>query len=132
MTQVSHMTLDDLKTGMIVTMRNGVQFTVIRNMVNLWHGGNDILIYSTTKGNAGWMPFDAYNSNMTYMMGDNDWDIVKVEATKHPFGFMDVDYHVQERTLIWKENHPIKLTVAEIEARLGYRVEIVSDDNKED
>lgn len=32
MTQVSHMTLDDLKTGMIVTMRNKSEFTVIRNM----------------------------------------------------------------------------------------------------
>lgn len=78
------------------------------------------------------MGFDSYKPDLTYNGKDRDWDIVKVEVPVHPFGFMTVDYRTYQRTVIWKEAPAVKLTVAEIEARLGYKVEIVSDDNKED
>ena len=129
MTQVSHMTLDDLKTGMIVTMRNGSQFTVIRNMAKPWRGSNDILVYGTSRGCRGWMPFTGYSNNMRYNCGDREWDIVKVEVPSHPFGFMHTDYESHLRTLIWAETPAVKLTLGEIEERLGYRVEIISKED---
>lgn len=128
MQMMINMTLDDLKTGMIVTLRNGREFTVIRKMANSWRESNDILVYSTTKGDHGWLLFKDYGKDMRYMSGDNSWDIVKVETPVHPFGFMDVDYRRYERNLIWKEIPAVRLTRAEIEARLGYKIEIVSEE----
>lgn len=136
MTQVSHMTLDDLKTGMIVTMRNGTQYTVIRNMATPYQNADEIFVYTNfnqserltfNDDGRGWMPFDDYHNNFTHKRNKR-YDIVRVEIANNPFGFMDLKYNVHFRTVIWKEPLAVKLTLAEIEARLGYKIEIVSEE----
>lgn len=136
--QIFHnMTLDDLKTGMIVTMRNGSKYTVLRDIDVPFQNNKDLFIYVNFNQSKcfeyidddlgrGYMRFDTYESNLKHV-SNSQWDIVKVERSSHPYGFMDLTYDRGSRTIIWTEPTAVKLTVAEIEARLGYKVEIVSD-----
>lgn len=136
MTQFTNMTLDDLKTGMIVTLRKGVQYAVMRNTAAEKPEHKNVFVYtnfdqskvlSFYDGGCGFMTFDRYNSNLTHVY-DSKWDIVKVEIPKHAYGFMDLTYRVEDRKVIWIEPTAVKLTVAEIENRLGYKIEIVSEE----
>ena len=133
-----NMTLDDLKTGMIVTTRNGMQFTVIRNAVKPWNNSTDLLIYTNMdyrKYNYEWkrgcFTFSSFNEDMRAASGNRKWDIVKVETADLPFGFMDLNDEPHRRSTLWCESNKVKLTVAEIESRLGYKIEIVSDNEEE-
>lgn len=118
----ANMTLDDLKTGMIVTTRNGNEYLIIRS--------NDLSIVNTGIGGFaynGYTDFHTYRDNMTCKLS-RDFDVVKVEQFNSAFCLINFKNHPDKRKLIWKEQNAVKLTVAEIEARLGYKVEIVSEE----
>lgn len=134
MTQFANMTLDDLKTGMIVTLRNGYEYTVIRDRVADGLTDSDIMVRIDDE-DRGWMKVADYNMNLTYHTIDDDereWDIVKVERGNHPFQFMNLNYRKDNRVLLWEALKRVKLTIHEIENRLGYKIEIVSDKNGEE
>ena len=123
------MKLKDLRTGMIVTCRNGSEFTVIRDRVIDEACTCDVFVRHDDNG-LGWMRFDQYNEDLTFgqfAISPMDWDIVKIERAKHPFGFMNLDYYPEKRVFIWQRKDVVKLTLAEIEERLGHPVEIVEE-----
>lgn len=133
-----NMTLDDLKTGMIVTLRNGSKYIVLRNITYELDGNKDILAYTNfdqakTLGfrddGCGWMGFNRYKSNLSHVR-DKKWDIVRVESPNNYRGMLDLNYS-KVANLLWVERPAVKLTVAEIESRLGYKIEIVSDNEEE-
>jgi len=116
------MTKSALKTGMIVTLRNGKKFEVYIDAVTYTCScGSDVI----TDGKK-WSSLAEYNEDLTYP-GHTDHDIVMVEyvggRTDLYAGATD------EKTLdiIWKREDTKKMTVAEIEAILGCKVEIISD-----
>ena len=124
----TNMTLDDLKTGMIITLRNGYEYAVIRDRVADDLTNHDVFV-RCIGDDRGWMCMGNYNYNLTYKAcNDRDWDIVKVERGTHPFQFINLKYRNDDRVLLWKEPDAVKLTVAEIENRLGYKIEIVSEE----
>lgn len=120
------MTLNDLKTGMIVTCRNGREYTVIRDRVPDTFTSSDLFV-RFCENDPSHNRFDEYNNNLTARL-NSEFDIVKIEKANHPYAFLNLNYGKHHRVTIWKEEKRKKLTVAEIENLLGYKVEIVSEE----
>lgn len=123
---VKDMTLHDLATGMIVTTRNGQEWTVFRNysctMASTEEDNTDGVL---VRGINDWLSFSAYNEDMTTNFHKELYDIVKVEISSHPCSMMYHDFRKFERRLIW-EREPVKeVTMEDVEAMFGCRVKIV-------
>lgn len=120
------MTLNDLKTGMIITWRNGRKATVLRDTVgftNMFNGRNFLV---TCSGDE-WVKLANYNNDFTNRFL-NTHDIVKVEVPNHPLYCFDYERKDFNSKVIWEEKTAVKMTVAEIEKKLGYKIEIVSEE----
>lgn len=124
------MQLSDLKTGMIVTWRNGVECTVVIDCKTQSNIGTRFFVNAKNKQ---WMPFGYYGEDMKIIRelddfedGDNEFDIVKVEMSDHIYGFLDLDYERDKRKLLWQEELEIKeVTMSEVEEKFGCKVKIV-------
>lgn len=112
-------TKSDLKTGHVVEYRNGQRRLVV---------GNALI---DNKGNEANELTDAtYKNDLTDIDDDKLFDIIKVYEINPNFtgDLCDVLYNDSNLILIWeREEPPKKMTVAEIEAALGHRVEVVSE-----
>jgi hypothetical protein len=118
-----NMTPNDLQSGMIITTRNGFQYLVIRN---------DKEFNAIRKD--GWIEIkNNYNDDFTHKDFDisDDWDIVKVEHYDKWLKMVEFEANPKYKTVLWEEATKVKLTLAEIESRLGYKIEIVSDNEEE-
>lgn len=111
------MTLQDLKTGMIVEIRDGSKYLIVNRDGKLFGIGMDC--YMTLDGEK------PHKSNMTWP-DDSNLDIMKVfKPELREFSRMLSD----ERNCIWNREEVRKMTVSEICKELGYEVEIVRDDS---
>ena len=117
------MTKSELKTGYIVTLRNGNEYVVMLNANFVASYEKDFLVREHS-----FIHLAEYNEDLTHF-GESDryrnFDIIKVGR----FHFVDnvFDYKDCVVSPIWERNEVKKMTVAEIESILGYKVEIVSD-----
>lgn len=121
------MTLNDLKTGMIVTWRNGEKATVLRDTVNfkrLCKQGRSFLVKCSGDG---WTALSNYDDDFKNRFADS-YDIVKVEVPDHPYYCFDYECSNYNSEVVWEENPVVKMTVSEIEKKLGYKIEIVSEE----
>ena len=122
------MTKSELKTGMVVTYRDGRKAMVFKdcadnNFPTIFREEASMLISEE----ATWLDLHYINEDLLYTdVYTDDLDIIMVEAAKHPF-VLWLPYDQKNYTVIWERNPPKKMTVAEIEAILGYRVEIISE-----
>ena len=110
-------TKSDLKHGMWVKYRNGeIRFVT-------YAYGTDELIF--TSANSHHSP-EFYHDDLIDIDGDTDLDIVEVfkpELRRRPI-------NPDNLISIWRREEPRKMTVAEVEAALGYPVEIVSGEGE--
>jgi hypothetical protein len=109
------MELKDLKTGMVVELRNGDKYLVINQAGKL----------SGIRENS-YITFNslyAHKSDMTWS-DDSCLDIVKVFCPSLS-GFRTMLKN--ERNCIWTRDEKRKMTVSEICKELGYEVEIVKE-----
>lgn len=119
------MKLSDLKTGMIVTLRDGLEYVVFRNCKNLFHyDSSDILVNSKT---CSWHNLSKYTDDLCCCT-DKEWDIVKVEIPCHPYCNMNIDYEREKRKVFWERENVLEVTMAEIEEKFGCKVKIVKED----
>lgn len=112
------MTLNDLKTGMIVTTRNGNSYIVMRDFIDsgdvLTGLSCDNVIANT------WTSLLCYNQDMTHPTLPNI-DIMSVYASS--------TYSVNTPTkLLWKREEYKEVTMQEIEEKFGCKVKIVEED----
>lgn len=115
------MTKSNLQTGMIVTLRNGEKMSVyIDAITDTCRVGCDII----TNGRQ-WSDLFYYNDNLTYQ-GNKERDIVKIELVSTRTDLNSTGGCSIGET-IWERKEVKQMTVAEIEAILGYKVEIVSE-----
>lgn len=113
------MTKKDLRTGHIVTLRNGGQFMVFKNYHSQYNEPVDCIV----SFHGTWTELKNYEEDLKNHCF-HDLDIVKVSLISHPHNtFCDN----RQLTTIWDREEPKQMTVAEIEAILGYKVEIISD-----
>ena len=118
------MKMSDLKTGMIVVIRNKCKFMIVRELC-----GEDMLVefgYTDykTDGNeyARYISFSAYNEAMLYKCTDDSsspFDISEVFSLNGEGIHFDLVYKVPP----YKE-----VTMKEIEEKFGCRIRIVGDD----
>ena len=90
----------ELKTGMLVTLRNKEQYYVMLN-TGLCYKANDILLKRYGKTEMGWMPLAEYTDTLEFCSGPDDifaevlpfetthemdrqWDIVQVASVFEP------------------------------------------------
>ena len=118
----------DLKVGYVVKTRARGLYMVTRNH-------NDELIMD---GENGWMPLHEYNDDLTDsprtsffgIEANSNYDITEV------YGYSMVDGRTLKietihRKLLWKrEEKPTRMTHAEIEAALGFKIAIVGEEDK--
>lgn len=120
------MTKSELKTGMIVTRRDGRKLTVYRDCVCSFEDAihNDVFVNGTSKC---WHSFDYFDEDLTNNHGYKEFDIMKVELAHHPYDFNRYPNNADVTKVLWEREEVKKMTVAEVEAILGYKVEIVSE-----
>ena len=119
------MKLSDLKTGMIVTLRNGDEYVVFRDFSDLYTEATSIICNGKS-----WTNLCYYSDGMKCSSGclGNMHDIVKVEIPYHPYSFFDLTREKHRRKLVWKEESVKEVTMAEIEEKFGCKVKIVKED----
>lgn len=115
-----------LKTGMIVVTRDGGEYMVMLNVVyyGIRHHVTDVCV---SKTGTGWLRLSIYNEDLTIINKNytnaNELDIVAVYAPTQPSSLWSkhiTDKHYWE--CVWKrEESPVEMTVAEIEAKLGIK-----------
>lgn len=121
------MTLNDLKTGMIVTWRNGEKATVLRDTPKFGILLNTDRNFLVRCSGDGWTTLSNYNDDFTNKFVDI-YDIVKVEVPRHPYDCFNYNRYTFDSEVVWEKESAVKMTVAEIEKKLGYKIEIVSED----
>lgn len=128
-------TTDDIKSGFLVELRNGERLIAARA------GGNRFtkILVNPTSGN--WDYLSRWNADSlcsAYVILDlndrkqhrnSDLDIMKVygliEGTDDYGKAFNTDFFML-RTLLWERREPVKMTLKQIEEKLGHAVQIVS------
>lgn len=121
------MTKSELKTGMIVTRRDGKKLTVYRNCACCFDHSihNDVFVDASDET---WHPMEYYSEDLVNIKGYSEYDIVKVELVWHPYDYNKYPFDAERVKVLWERTYPKKkMTVAEIESILGYKVEIISE-----
>lgn len=108
------MTKDDLKTGMIVTLRNGEEYMVVLNHVKHPNG----LIMSFT-GEMKWDELNSYTDDLLCRGLNCAFDIVKVQIPTTNFLVYET------RDTLWEREEVKKITMKEVEEKFGCKVEII-------
>ena len=120
-------TKDDLKTGMIVTFRNGTRCLVMRDIsypLRVHHEGCTNFLIGLDDSET-WTYFDNYRDDLTNMFSKT-FDVVKVERVEYPLDILHREKcELHEAIVVWERIEPKKMTLAEIEEELGYSIELV-------
>ena len=123
------MTKSDLRTGMIVTTREGKEYVFVKDFLV----DDDYTMKSCEDGILvngqipSWTKMTHYDDKLKAGIGYESLDIMKVEIPNHPYAFANIPYNKKYRKLVWERKEPKKMTVSEIEAILGYKIEVVSE-----
>ena len=123
------MKLSDLKTGMIVTLRNGNEYVVLKD----YCVSDETAIFD--KGiicnveSSSWTRLSNFNEKMecTNTIFGKEYDIVRVEVPAHPFSIQKPSYEKDKRTILY-DGIVKEVTMAEIEKKFGCKVKIVKED----
>lgn len=110
-------TINDIKSGYVVKFRDGKLMMVMR-------AGDFEKILCDDEGD--WIYMSRYSSSFKHPILKR-CDIAEVyglveEGHYEDAAFLDTDH----RPLLWKRSEPVKMTVEEINKKLGYEVEIVA------
>lgn len=111
------MKLDDLKTGMIVTLRNGTSHIVMRDFID----EGDLFVSMDENKVIGWLYFNDYTTDMKYKDVDA-FDVMRVYRTCF-YGISS------KEALLWGRKDDYKeVTMQEIEEKFGCKVKIVGEE----
>ena len=112
------MTKSELKTGMIVTTRNGVKYMVFKDAaIGSSHNSINVLVDLNERL---WDNFGSYNEDMT-CYHSTKFDIMKVETCQRTADLL----HDKCLTTIWERKEKKRYTYAQLKEILGTEFEIV-------
>ena len=115
------MTKSDLKTGMVVTVRDGKEYVVFKDSSSKDYGTEDLIVNGLGRN---WTGLRSYNEDFSRNDAYNNLDIVKVEQANHPYSFMDLEYEKKSRKTLWERKEPRTVTMEEVNAKFGEEVRI--------
>lgn len=123
------MKLSELKTGMRVFLRNGDEAVVFKNMDYRTDYDSNIFL----DFNGRFTSFEVYTEDMKDYEGFSNLDIMKVYRIKDNYNVMTKlsELRKDDYELIYEREEPPveKLTKSQIEALLGYKIEIVESED---
>jgi len=95
----------DLKTGMIVTLRNGDEHMVFMDSASIYcdnyRFSNDVIVNLNRMGS--WEELPQYDDDLKIIdEGRSDFDIVKVEKVDHPYAFIYGVHRSDRREILFK------------------------------
>lgn len=113
----------DLKTGMIVTLRNGYKLMVFLNANTGSIKESDVLV---NLNGVNWSDLNGFHEDLTCKFGV-EFDIVMVEKVKTTVDLIyKIIHHSSDRTeIIWERKEKKKYTYAQIKNILGEEFEVV-------
>ena len=114
----------ELKSGMIIELRNGDVGLVLLNTGRKEH--NDTVVAAGDAKGCTWGGLCSWDENLIYDEGARDiFDIVKVYAMSNnkDCGSFKVSYRGD---LLWSRSSEKEMTKEEVEEALGYKINIVS------
>ena len=127
----------DIKNGMHVITNDNKEYVIISGVEadrQIYNASNIIMVQIEDKG---WMPFDEYDDDLNYhdpeddeYDDDKDFDIKAVYAPRcYAWTLSSIyeDSFQDKFTKVWERPTDKKMTKAEIEAELGYEIEIIED-----
>ena len=113
------MKLDDLKTGMIVTLRDGDSCIVMRDFIN----EGDLFVSMDENKVIGWLYFNDYTTDMRYS-GVAALDVMQVYRAR----FYGISL---KEALLWERKDDYKeVTMQEIKEKFGCKVKIVGNEDE--
>ena len=132
------MNKSDIKNGMHVITKEGVEYIIMSDI----YAPNQIEDNNTAKAvmlslDGGWMNFDLYDNHLCFRdtideVQDDDYlyDIEEVYVPKYYAWTLESvkEKHKNDFIRLWKRGVK-KMTRAEIEAELGYEIEIVESED---
>lgn len=117
------MTKSELKTGMIVTLENGIKCMVLRDTeTNL--DSRDVIVSINRKRD--WCNLKNFNEDMTNRLSSG-YDIIEVSKASHPSDIPEL-YRTGDTTdtiPLWKRKEKKKYTYAQLREILGEEFEVV-------
>lgn len=119
---MEQLTKSELKTGMHVVIRSGMEFVVLRDTL---FKNKDIMVSVIEDSNGGgnWIGLDTYDENLTAINRElDDFDIVRVYQPKYEFTTLEyaLDYDNADLSdIIFAED---VMTKAEAEEKFGIRI----------
>ena len=127
-------TIDDIKSGFVVELRNGERLLATRA------GGNNFtkIIVNPASGQwhylSNWSDELCCQSRITCALGqrrDSSRDIMKVygliNATAYYGSVFDANC-IKPRMLLWERKDLVKMTLKQIEEKLGFDIQLVSEE----
>lgn len=105
-------TKSDLKNGMIVEYRDGRRRMVLNGFMT---------------GENGYMPLSDFREDLTIIESSKNLDIMKVFDVPEFHGSVCnvIEADAKKLTLLWNREDTVKMTLSEIEEKLGCRIELV-------
>lgn len=117
------MTKSELKTGMILTTRNGEDFVLLHNFYCIAQNPINCLVSQYGQ----WMNLNEYDDDLIHTSMIEELDIMSVKIIYHPHKLFRDKWEDIKTETIWERNPPKKMTVSEIESILGYKIEIIAE-----
>lgn len=117
---------DDLRSGMIVTCRNGNQYLV---MINTCESISASRRVGVNRVGTGCITFDTldYNNDLTDLI-NHDWDVMSVDRFSYLSEIVKWFKFETEPTInIWKRSEKKKYTYDQLKEILGEEFEIVKE-----
>ena len=118
------MTKADLRTGMIITCRNGTKYVIMKD----FYGSDSGMISVGKDGWSNWNDIDNYANDLTYK--NDNWDIVKVEKFKYRSAIAEFMANPKANIAlekIWERSEKKKYTYSQLKETLGEEFEIVKE-----
>lgn len=117
-------TSDDIKSGFVVELRDG------RRLIATRAGGGNFTRILVDPSGGGWEYTSMWNRDtLDFKNGVRSTDIMKVYGLVHSTSEYSAAFRTDNceyRTLLWERREPVKMTLKQIEEKLGHAVQIVS------
>ena len=118
---------EDLTTGMHVICKNGDEYVLIKNVIT--HTNGQAKITSAPMigvQNAGWLDLMDYTEDLKDLNCDEEFDIQQIYMPRYYRCVITPIYaRPEDFELVWERPAKTKMTLKEIEAELGYGIEII-------
>lgn len=114
----------DLRTGYRVTLRNGERYIVLLNCKHRFDYAENILLNAKQYE---WRTLGYFNDDLTHIDYSSE-DIVKIEEPSHIYAILKENSSDYPYETIWTRQKPKEMTLADIEAILGYSVKIIGEE----